>query len=376
MPFTAIGLMTGTSLDGLDIACCQFSPTENRVTWEFLASEVVPMPPHWQNRLRALPGASAEAYALAHVEFAHWLGRETQDFILRHGLTPDLVAAHGQTIFHQPDRRFTAQIGDGETLSSYFQCPVVTNFRAKDVALGGQGAPLVPLGERMLFPDVRLFLNLGGICNLTLGPAAFDVAPCNLALNHLYTRFFPSGPGYDPDGEVAASGKANPQLLAALDALPYYAAPFPKSLGWEWVEGVFLPVFEGSTLPPEDQLATCATHIAGQIARAVEQLGARNESILITGGGQRHLYMQALIAKALQPLGIAPAADAGDWVDFKEAIIFAYLGLRLLSGQSTSLASVTGAPFDVVGGSIHLPAEGGFRLLDLAQGGRHAGAFE
>ncbi len=363
--YTGIGLMTGTSLDGLDLACCRFAVEESRYSWELLQTQCVVMPAEWQDRLRNLPYASAETFARTHTEFGNWLGKQTAAFISENKLRPDFVASHGQTIFHQPENGFTSQIGDGESLVAHLPCLAVTNFRSKDVALGGQGAPLVPMGERFLFPEHRLFLNLGGICNLTYGDFAFDIAPCNLALNHLYRLAMPdSVTDYDPEGALAASGNLLPDLLAAWDALDWYQQLPPKSLGWEWISEVFLPVadrFEGSAV---DKLHTALIHITGQIALAMQQQGIQNERLLVTGGGRRHrFFMEKLLQKVL-PWGIEADLSAPEsWVDFKEAIIFAFLGLRVLQGKSTSLATVTGAPFDVVGGAIHLPATGGWTLL-------------
>lgn len=358
--------MSGTSMDGLDLACCTFTWEGDQYTFTLDQAETIPFDPRWKSRLLYLEEQSGEIFAKTHVYLGHFLGEHIRGFIDRHGLQPDFVAIHGQTIFHQPERNFTAQIGDGETVVSYLNCPLVSNFRNKDLALGGQGAPLIPLGEHHLFPAYRLFLNLGGFCNLTYGGTAFDVAPCNIVLNHVYRQRVDEGGGrdYDPGGTLAASGMLDGPLLKALDALPYYEQAPPKSLGWEWVQGDVLPILDDWLGRPQDFLHTFCVHVARQIAAAVRQTGAQDQPMLVTGGGRYHQFLMDRLQAELAPLGITIATDApAGWVDFKEAIVFAFLGLRTLQGRPTTLASVTGARQDVVTGSIHLPPSGGWALF-------------
>jgi anhydro-N-acetylmuramic acid kinase len=356
-------MMSGTSLDGVDLVYCRFSEAESVYSFELLEAGQVPFEPVWKDRLELLPRQSAEVYAKTHVYFGHVLGRIAADFISRHKLKPDFVAAHGQTIFHQPDKNFTAQIGDGETMVSYLPCPLVCNFRNKDVALGGQGAPLVPFGEKHLFAAHRFFLNLGGFSNLTAGDLAFDVSPCNIVLNLLARQHDPAL-AYDPDGAIARSGKVHSGLLAELDALPYYQQPPPKSLGWEWVEQQFLPVLSAAQLPVPDLLRSCTEHIARQIQNAVHRFQPDHEKILISGGGWHNRFLMEQISASLEGSGAFPDPDTDKWiVDFKEAIIFAFLGLQTLTGRVNTLTSVTGARQSVAGGSIHLPPSGGMSLL-------------
>jgi len=361
-----IGCMSGTSLDGLDMACVAFTPQGAGYAWQVLAAETVPFDERWHSRLYNLPTQSAETYAKTNVYFGHWLGRTVKDFIAKHGLSPDFVASHGQTIFHQPDKNFTAQIGDGETMATYLPCRVVTNFRNKDVALGGQGAPLVPFGEMYLFPAHSLFLNLGGFANLTLSEGsahdatyhdnaytAFDVVPCNIVLNQLVREGF-EGLSFDPDGQLAASGGVNGGLLYRLNGLPYFAQHPPKSLGWEWVQAHVLPLLtEDDSLSIPDILATYCEHVAIQVAVAASRGKQSHSNILLTGGGWHNAYLRARIAAHLAPAGISVAGVTSEIVDYKEAIIFAFLGLRVLEGLPNVLPSVTGAREAAIGGSIH-----------------------
>lgn len=363
--YLGIGLMSGTSMDGLDIACCQFTESTNQYEFELIASEQVDFPEIWVSRLQNLPTQSAEIFAKTHVYFGHWLGETVQAFIKQHKLKPDFVAAHGQTIFHQPHKNFTTQIGDGETLVSYLNCPLVCNFRNKDVALGGQGAPLVPIGEKYLFPGFQLFLNLGGFSNLTYNARAFDVSACNIILNYLVGKIeHEPRLQYDPEGSIAASGSVHTQLLAALNALPYFHQPPPKSLGWEWVEAEVIPLLAQFDAPISDLLHTCCIHMAEQVGNAIVEIGATDQQMLITGGGRHNLFLMQEIEKRISSNGITINATADDSLtDYKEAIVFAFLGLRVLRGKPSTLHSVTGAAYDVLAGSIHLPPKSGISIL-------------
>lgn len=383
-----IGLMSGTSLDGVDLAYCEFSEDDGRWSFELLVGETVPMDEKWVARLAYLDQVDARTYARTHVYWGHHLGRLVADFIQRHQIQPQYVASHGQTIFHEPDRNYTAQIGDGETMVSYLPCPLVANLRNKDVAMGGQGAPLVPYGERLLWSDVRWFLNLGGIANLSRisksgNSMAFDVTACNMAMNWLCRQLEPAL-DYDKDGVIAANGAFNEELFANLEALPYYQQAPPKSLGTEWFVASVLPLLQNESIPVADRLHTYVRHL---VARLVVDLnrygsgpaesnsgtdlpgsgsynsGSSIEPLLITGGGAHNAYLINCLREAVAPLGIELVEASQEVIDFKEAIIFAFLGLMTLTGRPNTLSSVTGASQPVLGGSIHLPPRGGISLL-------------
>lgn len=356
--FTGIGLMSGTSLDGLDLVACTFELSGESYAWSLIAADQVPFDEKWESRLAHLHEQSAEIYAKTHVYFGHWLGQQVLDFIQRFGLKPDFVASHGQTIFHQPERNFTAQIGDGETLASYLPCPLVCNFRNKDVALGGEGAPLVPLGEQMLFPGYSGYLNLGGFANLTVGSMAFDVCPCNMVLNPLAAAWNPDY-AYDPEGQVAAVGTLRDDLFQALNGLPFYAQLPPKSLGREFVEAEIIPVLATHTYPVPDLLHTYVHHVAHQLGQALDKVAVPEGPFLVTGGSAHNRFLMHLIQEVLDQRGLHLAApEQPEWIGYKEAIIFAFLGLRVLTGHTSTLASVTGARTDAVCGAIHLPVNG------------------
>lgn len=360
-----IGVMTGTSLDAIDLAACYFEIGENDTySFELVATEAVPIEPLWKDRLIKLPHQSAEIYAKTHVYFGHYLGKHIAAFIEKFQLKPDFVAVHGQTIFHQPEINFTAQIGDGETLVTYLNCPLVCNFRNKDVALGGQGAPLVPIGEKYLFPNQKLFLNLGGFANMTynksleIKPIAFDVCPCNIVLNE-WANKYDANLEYDSDGKIAASGTFYEAFFSDLNGLSYFRQPPPKSLGWEWVAENINPLLHKYELKLPDIMHTYIAHVAFQIARAATKLQVKNENLVVTGGGRHNTFLMENLFLSLQKMNIKiDTTISNEVIDFKEAIIFAFLGLRTLTLKTNTLSSVTGAKIPSVSGSIHLPPHG------------------
>lgn len=361
-----IGLMSGTSLDGVDLALCDIDDKSYCV----LKATTVPYPAEWRGRLATLDKASAYEYALANVELGHYLGRLVRDFV---GVMNDdkiYVASHGHTIFHQPQLGLTTQIGDGDAISAECNLPVVSNFRTLDVALGGQGAPLVPIGDRLLFGQYDACLNLGGIANISYQwpvtsdqtadaplntdhctlTTAFDICPCNMALNRLASLM---GLDYDPDGANAARGNVHTCLKMKLDDLPYYSQPAPKSLGKEWFESAFWPIVnEELEMRNEglvrDLLSTVTSHIAHQIAIVLkrENIG----TLLVTGGGA---FNRNLIDRIEQyaPQTIVTVPDALT-VNYKEAIVFALLGYLRLTGKVNTLRTVTGARRDSCGGTL------------------------
>ena len=372
--YEGIGLMSGTSMDGIDLAYCRFAEridpglkmTCNDAHWSFeiLKAETIPMPETWHGRLDSLGEQSAETFARTHVRFGHFLGETLRDFIHSENIKPQFVSSHGHTVFHQPSRNFSVQIGDGETLATYLNMPLVTQFRQKDVALGGEGAPLVPFGEQHLFPKGMLFMNLGGIVNLSIDAMGFDICVCNMALNRLAGLLDPPA-AYDAGGAIAASSQVDPTLLNALDGLPWYELPPPKSLGKEWFETWVIPLLKASNATVRSQMATYTEHIANKVASAVLQTVNRCKTkalmsptaILMSGGGVHNDYLVARIRQKMSDAGLnLDILTDPSLIDHKEAMIFAFLGLQVLLGRSNVLASVTGARQDSIGGSIHLPS--------------------
>ncbi len=341
-----IGLMSGTSLDGLDIAYCEFSETEG-LRYNLLAAETYPYPQQWVDRLSTLENASAYEYALANVELGHYFGKCVNSFREAHPGKVDLIASHGHTIFHQPHLGLTTQIADGDAIAAETGLPVAFNFRTFDVALGGQGAPLVPIGDRLLFGDYDACLNLGGFSNVSYEETglrmAFDVSPCNMALNALARKL---GLEYDKDGFLASQGALNESVLQKMNALEYYHRPAPKSLGKEWYVAHFLPLI--ASQDPQSMLRTTVEHIALQVSKVVSSQSIR--TLLVTGGGAKNKFLVERIA-ALSPQ-CSVSVPEPQVVDYKEAIVFALLGYLRVKGQNNCFQSVTGASRDNCSGQL------------------------
>jgi anhydro-N-acetylmuramic acid kinase len=343
--------MSGTSLDGVDLAYCTFEETNDGYSYTLGACETIPYSESWLKRLTSLPAASALNYAETHTAYGRYLGILVKDFISRNQLSAEWVASHGHTIFHNPSQHYTSQIGEGAALAAASGLPVVCDFRTGDVAAGGQGAPLVPLGDQLLFPEFDYCLNLGGFANISMQSGgkriAFDISPANIILNYLAVK---KGKLYDKNGEIAASGTIHGEMLSTLNDLGYYQIPHPKSLGREWIEREILPMFTRYNISPEDAACTFCEHIAIQIARCVADDPKKN--MLITGGGAFNTFLVQRIAANTKAQIIIPDQKT---VNYKEALVFAFLGLLRIQGKPNCLASVTGAARDVSGGAIYLP---------------------
>lgn len=350
--YDIVGLMSGTSLDGLDMVACRFFQESGQWDYRVLASETREYPREWETRLANLTQAGGMELARAHTDLGHYMGLCVSAFVQKYHLQPLLVASHGHTVFHQPDSGFTLQIGDGAALAAECALTVVNDFRVMDVALGGQGAPLVPIGDELLFSQYDACLNIGGISNISFRyeerRVAFDISPANQVLNYFAAlKGFP----FDRDGLIARKGRVCDSCLEQLNALAFYRQPFPKSLGKEWVDAVCLPVLKASDLSVEDALATAVEHIAYQIARVLNAY--RIHTLLLSGGGARNIFLrERIVALASDTRCCLPSEEV---IDYKEALIFAFLGLKRWLGQSNCLQSVTGASRDCCGGALWLP---------------------
>lgn len=342
--WSALGVMSGSSLDGLDLALCRFDRGPSG--WGFTIEEArtVPYPEAFRRRLLEAMHASALELARLHRDLGDTIGKAATE-VLR-GRRPDVIASHGHTVFHDPDHGLTTQIGCGARIAAATGITTVCDFRTTDVALGGQGAPLVPLGERLLFPGHRSFLNIGGICNVALHTPdqviGYDVCIGNQALNLLAEE---AGQAYDRDGAFARSGEVDTRLLEQLDALPFHRQPPPRSLGREWFEEAVRPLITTAAIPVNDRLRTVVEHMASQVRGALA--GAEGPT-LVTGGGAHNGFLLERIG-AFVPVEV-PQAHI---IDFKEAVVFALLGVLRSCGEPTTLASVTGARADSVGGAVY-----------------------
>lgn len=345
--YHVIGCMSGSSLDGLDLALCRFE-LNDEWQYECVATETIPYSADFSGRLLKAMNGSAHDAAKLHTELGAFIGQSAGQMALEHEV--DLVASHGHTLFHEPEIGLTTQIGCGAHIAARSELPAVVDFRTADVAMDGQGAPLVPLGELVLFPDHRSFLNLGGITNLSTRQETvigFDVCACNQILNDLSWL---QGVDYDEDGNIARSGTVNEDLLQQLNELPFFRSSGPKSLGREWFQTSVRPILQSSEHSVPDKLATAVEHIAYQISSALSNLEI--DKVMVTGGGAFNSFLlERIRAQCTTDLCIPDART----VSYKEAIIFAFLGLLRFLDQPNTLASVTGAEANTCGGAIYLP---------------------
>ena len=337
--------MSGTSLDGLDVAYMLFD-TENWHNFHILHAETIAYDSYWQEKLKNAFAAPAEYLMELDVAYGIFLGNQINNFIQKHRIEQvDLIASHGHTVFHQPSKAFTTQIGSGAHINAVTRIKTVSNFRMQDVALGGQGAPLVPIGDRLLFGNYDYCLNLGGFANISFEKnnqrKAFDICPANIVLNHYAQK---TGKKYDDKGNLARSGKLIPELLNRLNQLDFYRNNEPKSLGWEFVQEKILPLIDRHSQKIPDILHTFSRHIAEQIEKKTDK-----GTMLVTGGGTYNQYLVEQIQKSCATKIVIPDKML---IDFKEALIFGLLGLLREQNQINVLSSVTGSRLDHSSGII------------------------
>ncbi len=351
MRYNVIGTMSGTSLDGLDIAYCSFTFSENKWTFKINKAQTIKFPNNLKDILKTAIKMSGLDLMTTHNTLGNFIGESTNDFILKHNINRkniNCIASHGHTIFHQPETNLTTQIGNGANISAITKLPVICDFRTNDIALGGQGAPLVPIGDQLLFAEYDYCINLGGIANISFSEntdrIAFDICPVNIVLNKLSQNL---GFEYDNDGEIAKSGKIDSDLLQQLNSLNYYKKSHPKSLGIEWIEKEIFPIINSATINTNDKLRTFVEHISIQISGTINQV---NKTVLLTGGGTLNTFLAERI-KANTPNNVVIPSD--QIIDFKEALIFAFLGVLRLRNEPNCLKSVTGASTDNIGGCIY-----------------------
>lgn len=342
-----IGLMSGTSLDGIDVVYCRFTSTPT--SFEIISAHTFPYPCGWRERLKAaLTLNAAELYQLD-IELGAYFGDIVRSFISAYKLKDiDFVASHGHTVFHQPDQGLTLQVGHPANLAIHSGQKVVADFRSADVFLGGQGAPLVPVGDRDLFGQYNYRLNIGGFANVSYETQnttlAYDLCPANIVLNDLIAE---KGQNFDENGEVARKGRLNEELMAELSGLPYFTKKPPKSLGKEWFDNEFMAIINGFEIPVQDKLRTVTELISFEIGSKL-----LTGTTLVTGGGAHNVFLMERIKHFTKSQLIIPDKKL---VDFKEGLIFAYLGFLRLQGKTNTLKSVTGASKNHSSGGIYLP---------------------
>ena len=344
-----LGLMSGTSLDGLDMALCEFEAVNNYYRFKIKHAKTIAYSSAWKEALSKSNRLTAESYFKLHALFGKYMAGQVKLLLNTISITPNLIASHGHTVFHQPQQGFSAQLGCGATLAASTGITTVCDFRSLDVANGGQGAPLVPVGDKLLFGNYAACLNIGGIANISFDNThgnriAYDVCEANMLLNYLAEKL---GQAYDRDGCLAKAAQVNTELLNQLNALSYYSQTGAKSIGREWFGQAILPLIENSKLSPNDALATATEHIAQIIASNLKGL----KNVLLTGGGTFNSF---LIDRIKSKTSCEIVIPNDELINFKEALIFAFLGYLRINEKTNTLNTVTGAKSNSAGGAVYL----------------------
>lgn len=346
--YFSIGLMSGSSLDGLDICYNSIMNENENYTFKILAGETTSFTPSLYNQLKNIRSLSEEDLNNLDWELGHWMAKETQQFILRHNINNvQFIASHGHTVYHFPHLKKTKQIGNGQAISNGCHLPVINNFREIDILHGGQGAPIVPLADLLFFPNIKYCLNLGGIMNISIKTQdsihSSDIGVCNQCINYFAEKL---GCPYDKNGEFARQGKWNKELFDALNNHTFFSLPFPKSLDNSFSK-ILITCCEEFSIPIPDILHTFYTHIVFQITRFVND----KESILITGGGSHNIFLMELIKE--KKLNLYPIDK--NLIDQKESLAMSLMGVRFLENKYNVLASVTGAEKNTINGRLYNP---------------------
>ncbi len=356
-PYRVIGLMSGTSLDGLDIAYCTFTNSENNWNYRIDQTQCIEYDQKFKQQLKESIELPEQELKKLDLEFGKWIGTQLKKFVESNKLEVDLIASHGHTVHHRPDQGITVQIGDGAQIAMQTGIKTICDFRTLDVSLGGQGAPLVPIGDQLLFSEYEFCLNLGGISNISFEDQqgvrkAFDVSIANMLLNYLSQKI---GLEYDSQGHLARSGSLDIRLLNRLNELDFYSQDGPKSIGYEWFVQEVKPLFDASPLSIEDQLHTASIHIAYQLVKIIKEYHRVERSkLLITGGGAYNDYLIEMIEKGLGTC-VEVVLPNKELISYKEALIFGFMGLLKEFNQNNCLSSVTGALRDCCAGKVFCP---------------------
>jgi len=364
MFYNAIGLMSGSSLDGLDLVFTELEEEGGAWSYRIHASACYAYNDEWTARLKNAVHLSAYEYLILHSDYGKYIGaavnRFMEEFNLHHRV--QLIASHGHTSFHAPSLGMTGQLGDGATIAATTGINVVSDLRIMDVALGGQGAPIVPMGENLLWADYAYLLNIGGIANISANrkdyPIAFDICAANRVLNLLCNEL---GMEYDAGGAIAASGNMNTELLTGLNNLQYYQQSYPKSLANNFGTNLVYPMIKNQSITIPDALRTYTEHIAMQVGYAINHFHKEKpldfSKLLITGGGAHNTFLVKRIATLISGYGVEVIVPDKQLVDYKEAIIMALLGVLRWREENTVLHSVTGAKRSSIGGAVWIGQE-------------------
>lgn len=349
--YKVIGVMSGTSLDGIDFVYATFQ-FDGIWRFEIIHSETIDYNLQWKETLRSLVSQSLDGLKEIDNNYTNYLSLRIKAFIKKFKINDiDAICSHGHTALHQPEKGLTYQIGNMPHLAVLLDNKVVCDFRVQDVAMGGQGAPLVPIGDKLLFSEYDFCLNLGGFANISTDfdnqRIAYDICPVNLVLNHYVKR---KGLDYDNEGQIASTGTISKELLTQLNNLGFYKVIHPKSLGLEWVYQNIFPLINSFQLETNDVLKTFVEHIAVQLTSEINK--KKNVSVLVTGGGVYNSYLMSRLATYSKNKIMIPSKAI---IEFKEALIFGFLGVLKLRNEVNCLKSVTGASENHSSGKVYLP---------------------
>ncbi|MBE0424764.1 MAG: anhydro-N-acetylmuramic acid kinase, partial [Lutibacter sp.] len=337
-----IGVMSGTSLDGIDIAYVKIT-NETIYSFEILTAKTIPYSKEWKSTLKQGFLLSGEKLVKLDADYGIYLGKTLSTFIKENNIEKlDFIASHGHTIFHNPEKKYTLQIGNGPQITAITGIKTICDFRVQDLALGGQGAPLVPVGDELLFSEYDYCLNLGGFSNISFNKnqqrIAFDICPVNIVLNHYVASL---NMEYDDNGNIASEGNIDNNLLKALNSLAFYDDAKPKSLGYEFVAETIFPLIDKHNLSIKDVLRTFVEHIAIQISKKTDSDSGK--TMLATGGGAFNTFLIERLQSHTKTQLIIPDETI---INYKEALIFALLGFLKDEKKINCLKSVTGASKD------------------------------
>ncbi len=349
--------MSGSSLDGLDIVFAQLEEVRGKWSYEIKHAECIVYNEDWLADLAHATDKNVSDFLRLNTAYGRYIGEQINQFIERYNLHHQVhfIASHGHTVFHEPHNGTTSQIGDGATIAAMTGLPVISDLRALDIALGGQGAPIVPVGDRLLFGEYDYWLNIGGIANITVmeneKPLAFDICPANQILNGLAVE---EGKLMDEGGAMARSGNILSTIFARLNNVDYYQQPAPKSLSNEMAKEMVFPILRESQHKTVDLLHTMTLHIAEQVAKAVSQYPSAKQEpkLLVTGGGAFNTYLIEKIQEALAPQHVSVEVPDETVVKFKEALVMALIGTLRWREETNVFSSVTGASRDSVSGAL------------------------
>lgn len=353
-PTSVLGVMSGSSLDGLDLALCKFEINQNEpIKWKLLDTSSISIPDELVEQLQKSPSLDALSLLELHTAFGTWAGHVIKNCAIQNSWSPELLAFHGHTVFHFPEKAVSFQLGHGAALSEATEWPVIVDLRSNDMATGGQGAPMVGIAEQSLWPGYDAYLNLGGIVNISVYSqqkiASYDIGPGNQLLNHLSKE---AGANFDEGGMMARHGKVHLPLLEEWKLNSWFRKPPPKAMDNSWIRDSILPVLENyQDISITDKLRTAVELIAFSVKLALPQDPL---NILVTGGGTHNTFlMERIQSLSAYKFHVSDVHT----IDFKEAIMIAYAGWLRIQGKSNFIPKVTGASKAARGGAVYLPGK-------------------